>query len=71
MSRDNDIVGGEVETLITFVISRVSRGRHNEWIGGWVQFVDSLCGKVGIANTTENMQVLIRGCGTVKSDIRA
>jgi hypothetical protein len=26
-------------------------------LGG--QFVESLCGKVGIANTTDNMQVLI------------
>jgi hypothetical protein len=32
--------------------------------------VGSLCGEVGIANTAEHTQVLIRGCDTVKSDIR-
>jgi hypothetical protein len=33
--------------------------------------VGSLCGEVGIANTAEHMQVIIRGCDAVKSDIRA
>jgi hypothetical protein len=32
--------------------------------------VGNLCGEVGIANTVEHMQVIIRGCDTVKSDIR-
>jgi hypothetical protein len=35
------------------------------------QFVGNLCRKVGIADTAENAQVLIRGCDTVKSDIWA
>jgi hypothetical protein len=33
--------------------------------------VGSLCGEVGIANTVEHTQVLIQGCNTVKSGIRA
>jgi hypothetical protein len=57
MSRDDDIVGGEIKTLITFVISRVFEEDTTSGLGG--QFVGSLCGKVGIANTAEHAQVLI------------
>jgi hypothetical protein len=57
MYGDNDIVGGEIEILITFMISRVSEEDTTSGPDG--QFVGSLCGEVGIANTAEHMQVLI------------
>jgi hypothetical protein len=70
MSGDyDDVVGGEIETSITFVISGVSE--EDTTSGPGSQFVGSLCGKVGIANTAEHAQVLIWGCDTIKSDIRA
>jgi hypothetical protein len=57
MSVDNNIVGGEIETPVTFVISGVSK--EDTTSGPGVQFVSSLCGEVGIANTAEHAQVLI------------
>jgi hypothetical protein len=57
MYGDNDIVGGEIEILIVFMISRVSE--EDTTSGPYGQFTGSLCGEVGIANTTEHMQVLI------------
>jgi hypothetical protein len=57
MSGDDDVVDGEIETLITLVISRVSEENTTGAPRG--QFVSSLCGEVGIANTTKNAQVLI------------
>jgi hypothetical protein len=35
------------------------------------QFMDNLCGVVGIAKTAEHVQVLIQGCDVIKSNIRA
>jgi hypothetical protein len=56
MSVDDDVVGGEIETPIAFVIGGVSEEYTTSGSGG--QFLSSLCGEVGIANTTENAQVL-------------
>jgi hypothetical protein len=68
MSVDGD-VGGEIKTSISLVIDEVSEEYTMSGLEG--QFVSSLCGEVGIANTAENVQVLIWGCGVVKSDIQA
>jgi hypothetical protein len=57
MSGDDDVVGGEIETPIAFVIGGVSEEYTTSGSGGG-QFLSSLCGEVGIANTTENAQVL-------------
>jgi hypothetical protein len=58
MSGDNDVVGGEIETLIALVIGGgVSEEYTTSGLGG--QFVSSLGREVGIANTTKNAQVLI------------
>jgi hypothetical protein len=57
MYGDNNIVGGEIEILIAFMISRVSEEDTTSGPDG--QFAGSLCGEVGIANTAEHMQVLI------------
>jgi hypothetical protein len=70
MSGDDDIVGGEIETPIAFVVSRVSEKDITSGSGGG-QFVSSLCGEVGIAHAAEHTQVLIGGCDTVKGDIQA
>jgi hypothetical protein len=56
MLGDNNVVGGEIQTLITFVINGVSKEDTPSGPGG--QFVGSLCGEVGIANTAEHTQVL-------------
>jgi hypothetical protein len=69
MSGDDNVVGGEIKTPITFVISGVYEEVTTSGPGG--QFVGSLCEKVGIANTAKNTQVLIRGCDAIKSDIWA
>jgi hypothetical protein len=58
MSGDDDVVGGEIETPITFVISGVSEEDTTSGLRGG-QFVGSLRGEVGIANTVEHVQVLI------------
>jgi hypothetical protein len=57
MSGDDDVVGGEIETTIALVINGVSKEYTTSGLGG--QFVSSLCGEVGIANTAKNAQVLI------------
>jgi hypothetical protein len=57
MSGDDDVVDGEIETPITFVISKVSEEDTTSGLG--VQFVDNLCGEVGIANIAKHAQVLI------------
>jgi hypothetical protein len=51
MSGDDDVVGGEIETLITFVICRVFE--EDTTSGPMSQFVGNLCGEVGMANTTK------------------
>jgi hypothetical protein len=57
MSRDDDVVGGEIETPITFVMSGVSD--EDKTSRPWGQFVDILCREVEIANTAEYVEVLI------------
>jgi hypothetical protein len=52
MSGDNDVVGGEIEIPITFVINEVSEKDPTSGLRG--QLVGSLCRKVGIANTIKN-----------------
>jgi hypothetical protein len=49
MSRDDDVVGREIEALVTFVINGVSEENTMSGLGG--QFVGSLGREVGIANT--------------------
>jgi hypothetical protein len=56
MSIDDDVVGGEIDTPITFAISRVSEEDTTSGPGG--QFVGILYREVGIENTAEQTQVL-------------
>jgi hypothetical protein len=57
MLGDDDVVGGEIETLIALVIGDVSE--EYTMSGPRGQFVSILCGEVGIANIAKNAQVLI------------
>jgi hypothetical protein len=57
MLEDDNVVSGEIKTLITLVINGVSEEDTMGGPGG--QFVGSLCGEVGKVNTAENAQVLI------------
>jgi hypothetical protein len=53
-----DVVGEEIETLITFVIIGVSEEDRTSEPGGGA-ICGSLCEEVEIANTVEHAQVLI------------
>jgi hypothetical protein len=59
VSRDDNIVGGEIKTPITFVISGVFEENTSD--GSRCQFVDDFSGEIRIADTTEHAQVLIGG----------
>jgi hypothetical protein len=69
MSGDDDVIGGEIETPIAFVIGRVSKEDTSG--GPGCQFMRCLGGEVGIAGTTKHSQVLIGGGDTLESDIGA
>jgi hypothetical protein len=69
MLGDDDVISGEIETPIAFVIGRVS---EEDTSGGpGCQFMRCLGGEVGIAGATKHSQVLIGGGDTVESDIGA
>jgi hypothetical protein len=69
MSRDDQAVCREIKAAIAFVISRVvqedtSGGPRGELMG-------RSGGDVRITCTTEDSEVLVRGCGAKESDMRA
>jgi hypothetical protein len=57
--RDDDVVGGEIETPVAFVIGGVSEENTSSGLG--CQFVSGFGGEIGIAGATEHTQVLIGG----------
>jgi hypothetical protein len=59
VSGDDNIVGGDIKTLITFAVSGVSK--ENTSGGPGCQFVSGFGGEIRIAGTTEHVQVLIGG----------
>jgi hypothetical protein len=59
VSRDVDVVVGEIKTLVIFVVSRVSE--ENTCGGPGCQFVSGFDGEIRIAGITEHVQVLIGG----------
>jgi hypothetical protein len=59
VSGDDDIVGGEIKTLVTFVVSGVSE--ENTFGGVGCQFMGGFSGEIRIAGTTKHAQVLIGG----------
>jgi hypothetical protein len=52
MSGNDDVIGGEIETLTTFVIDRISEEGTSGEPG--CQFMRCLGGEVGIADATEH-----------------
>jgi hypothetical protein len=64
LSRDDDVVGGVIETLVAFVIGRESE--ENTSGGSSCKFVSSLGREIRIAGATEHMQVLKGGGGLHK-----
>jgi hypothetical protein len=52
VSRDDDVVGGEIKTLVTFVVSGVSE--ENTFGGLRCQFVSGFDREIRIAGTTKH-----------------
>jgi hypothetical protein len=67
MSRDNDVVDGEIKTLVTFVVSGVSE--ENTSGGPRCQFVSDFDREIRIAGTTEHVQVLIGGGDSLEGEV--
>jgi hypothetical protein len=67
MLRDDDVVGGEIETPEAFVISEVSK--DNTSSGPRCQFVSGFGREIGIAGATKNAQVLIGGGDSMKGEV--
>jgi hypothetical protein len=67
MSGDDNIVGGEIKTPITFVVSGVSK--ENTSGGPGCQFVSSFGGEIRIASTTEHAQVVIGGGDSMEGKV--
>jgi hypothetical protein len=67
MSGDDDVIGGEIKTLMVFVIGRVF---EEDTSGGpGCQFMRCLGGEVVIAGAIEHSQMLIGGGDIMESDI--
>jgi dihydrofolate reductase len=67
--RDKDVIGGEIKTPVTFVVSGVSE--ENASSGPRCQFVDDFDGEIRIAGTTEHAQVLIGGGNSMEGEVWA
>jgi hypothetical protein len=67
VSGDDDVVGGEIKTPITFVVSGVSK--ENTSGGPGCQFVSGFDGVIRIAGTTEHVQVLIGGGDSIEGEV--
>jgi hypothetical protein len=67
MLGDDNVVGGEIKTPITFVVSGVSK--ENTSGGSGCQFVSGFGGEIKIAGTTEHAQVLIGGGDSMEGEV--
>jgi hypothetical protein len=67
VSGDDNVVGGEIKTPITFVVSGVSE--ENTSGGPGCQFVSGFGGEIRIACTTEHAQVLIGGGDSMEGEV--
>jgi hypothetical protein len=64
---DDDIVGGEIETLVAFVISGVSK--ENTSGGSGCKFVSGFHEEIRIAGATKHAQVLIGGGDSMEAKV--
>jgi hypothetical protein len=69
VSRDDDVVGGEIKTPVTFVVNRLSE--ENTSGGSRCQFVGGFGGEIRTAGTTECTQVLIGGSDSMEGELWA
>jgi hypothetical protein len=69
VSRDDDVVDGEIKIPVTFVISGVSE--ENTSGGPRCQFVGGFGGEIRIEGTTEYVQVLIGGENSMDGEVWA
>jgi hypothetical protein len=69
MSRDDQTVCRKIKTAITFVIGRVAQEDTSDGPRG--ELIGRGGGDVRITCTTEDTEVLVRGCGAKESDMRA
>jgi transketolase N-terminal domain/subunit len=67
VSGDDNVVGGEIKTPITFVVSGVSE--ENTSGGPGCQFVSGFDGEIRIAGTTKHAQVLIGGGDSMEGEV--
>jgi hypothetical protein len=67
MSRDDDVVSGEIGTPIAFMIGGVSE--ENTYGEPRYQFVSGFSGEIGIAGATEHVQVLTGGGDSMKGEV--
>jgi hypothetical protein len=67
VSRDDDVVGGEITTPVTFVISGVSE--KNTFGGTRCRFVSGFDREIRITGTTEHEQVLIGGGDSMEGEV--
>jgi hypothetical protein len=67
VSRDDDVVGGEIKTSVTFVLSGVS---EEDTSGGpGCQYVSGFGREIRITGTTEHAQVLIGGGDSMQDEV--
>jgi hypothetical protein len=66
VSGDDDVDGGEIKTLVVFVITGVFE--ENTFGGPECQFVSDFGGEIGIAGATEHAQVLIGGDDSMEGE---
>jgi hypothetical protein len=67
VSRDNDVVGGEIKTPVTFVVRRVFKKKTSG--GPRCQFVSGFGREIRIAGTVEHTQVLIGGGDSMEGEV--
>jgi hypothetical protein len=67
MSGDDNLVGGEIETPVSFMVSEVSE--ENTSGGPGCQFVSGFGGEIRISGATKHAQVLIGGGDTMEGDV--
>jgi hypothetical protein len=67
LSRDDNVIGGEIETPVAFVISGVSE--ENTYGGLGCQFVSNFAGEIRIAGATEHTQELIGRGDSMEGDV--
>jgi hypothetical protein len=67
MSGDDNVVGGEIKTPVTFVICGVSE--ENIFGGPGCLFVSGFGREIRIAGTAKHMQVLIGGGDSMEGEV--